>query len=91
MLNRKLFVTVSRFSSVALLCLSVLANLIAQPFAQVASAASEKSVRQGLFYDAPTDGTSTSTVASRAKVVILTRGKIGWFKTLRDNGYSGKG
>ncbi len=54
------------------------------------ASASGTSVLQGLFYDAP-DDTSTSTVAARAKVIILTRGKIGWFNKLREAGFSGPG
>ncbi len=91
MMKRKLFVYTSVLASVAILCLSVLANLVSLPFGPSASAASEKSVRQGLFYDAPGDGTSTSTTAGRAKVIILTRGRIRYLNDLKASGFSGKG
>ena len=46
-------------------------------------------VRQGMFYDAPADGTSPRTVAQRASVVVFTRGKIRYLNELRQQGFRG--
>lgn len=59
-------------------------------FVSVAQANPERPVRQGLFYDSPSDGTSTSTSAQRAQLVIFTRGKIGYVRDLRRAGFRGK-
>ncbi|PLS81530.1 MAG: hypothetical protein CYG59_05700, partial [Chloroflexi bacterium] len=76
-----------------MLVVSTLASLpfASQSFMRGAAAASETSVKQALFYDAPSDGTSLATVAARAKLLVFTRGRIGYLNDLRKAGFSGKG
>ncbi len=91
-MNRMFVVSTNRFRlTIALLTLAVLANILPLSGQEAALAAGESSVQQGLFYDSPSDGTSLSTVAARAKVIILTRGKIRYLNDLRASGFAGKG
>ncbi len=77
---------------VLMLVVSTLASLPIAGFSFVpaAAASGESSVKQALFYDSPNDGTSLATVAGRAKLLVFTRGKIGYLNDLRKAGFSGK-
>lgn len=71
-----------------LLLASVLGNSIASPaLAAPAGADSSNSVKLGFFYNAPGDGTSTSTIASKMSYVIASG--TTWRDDLRGAGYNG--